>query len=61
MMWMRLVDTGLEAPDDATLEAGAPVAPTLGGTSYRVAPKAAFLLVAAPKPQAAPAPAAKAA
>ncbi len=51
-----MVDTGLEAPDDATLEAGVAVPPTLGGTSYRVAPKAAVLLVAAGKPQQAPPP-----
>ncbi len=43
--WARLVDTGLEAPEDAVLEAGPPLPPT--GT-YTLAAKAAVLLVSNP-------------
>lgn len=45
---MRVVDTSLEAPEDAVLDGGAPVPGSAAGSSYAVGPKAAVLLVAAP-------------
>ena len=51
MAWTRVVDTGLEAPDDAVLDvaAGTPVRlGAYGDLSYPLAPKAGVLLVAVP-------------
>lgn len=51
--WWRVVDTSLEAPEDASLEGGAPLQPSPttpvgSGGSYVVAAKASILLVAPP-------------
>lgn len=54
MIWYRVVDTALEAPDDATLEGGVPIFASTMGNLYTLAAKAAVVMVATPPPAWAP-------